>query len=89
MLRNIHKRGKLKKKEKNRVVSLSRQEIMGSSSQVQELALDSISNHSLIATGGKGKDINPDKNKLVDVVVKVESFISYILYCQQIRKVMS
>lgn len=48
---------------------------MGSNSQVQGLAFDIISNHSLIATGGKGKDINPDKYKLVDVVVKVESFI--------------
>lgn len=64
------------KEEKKRAVSLSRQERMGSSSHVQGLALDIISDHSLIATGRKGKDINPDKNKLVDVVVKVESLIS-------------
>lgn len=50
-------------------MSLSRQERMGYSSQVQGLALDSIRNHFLRATGGKGNDIDPKESRLIDVVM--------------------
>lgn len=51
--------------------------------------MDNISNHFLMALGGKGKDIDTDESRLVDVVVRVDSFISYILFHQEIRKAMN
>lgn len=76
---NIQERGKPKKKEGKRVTSLSRPERTGSSSQVCGLALDSIGNHSLRAIRKKGKDIDQGESRLVTVVVRMNSFINYIL----------
>lgn len=68
---------------------LSKLKRMGFSSQMYGLALDSISNHFLIAIGGQGKARDPDESRLIDVVTRVGSFISCILFHQEIRKAMN
>lgn len=68
---------------------LSKLRRMEFSSQVYRLALDRISNYFFIAIGGQGKTIDPDESRLVDVVTRVDSFISCILFHQEIRKAMN
>lgn len=68
---------------------LSKRRRMEFSSQVYRLALDRISNYFFIAIGGQGKTIDPDESRLVDVVTRVDSFISCILFHQEIRKTMN